>query len=162
MAPRVLAHPGARPTENGETLWTPKSLAHPTRTLPLRITTTTPLTRTTPASSVPAPAWTAGCSLAALSSPSTTLMARSSSTSACRAAVARIADSPAPIAYAATPSEGATRADIPDGLEYPRTTEENMNGVRGDEQGAGEGAARREGDDQAGSRRRSWPYRAGA
>jgi hypothetical protein len=38
--------------------------------------------------SVPAPATTAGCSLAALSSPSTTLMARSSSTSACRAAAA--------------------------------------------------------------------------
>ena len=34
------------------------------------------------------PAWTAGCSLAVLSSPSTTLMARSSSTSACRVAVA--------------------------------------------------------------------------
>jgi hypothetical protein len=39
----------------------------------------------------PPPAWTAGCSLAALSSPSTTLMARSSSTFACRAAAARIA-----------------------------------------------------------------------
>src|SRR5215203_5216007 len=46
--------------------------------------------RTTPASSAPTPAWTAGCSLAALSSPSTTLMARSSSTSACRAAAARL------------------------------------------------------------------------
>src|SRR5215204_7188062 len=49
---------------------------------------------TTPASSAPTPAWTSGCSLAALSSPSTTLMARSSSTSAWRAAAARIADSP--------------------------------------------------------------------
>src|SRR5215203_5873678 len=54
----------------------------------------------------PTPAWTAGCSLAALSSPSTTLMARSSSTSACRAAAVRIADSLTPIAYAATTSEG--------------------------------------------------------
>src|SRR5215204_2470314 len=43
---------------------------------------------TTPASSAPVPAWTAGCSLAALSSPSTTLMVRSSSTSACRVVVA--------------------------------------------------------------------------
>src|SRR5829696_5483128 len=56
--------------------------------------------RTTPASSAPTPAWTTGCSLAALSSPSTTLMARSSSTSACPAAAARIADSPASIAHA--------------------------------------------------------------
>ena len=115
MAPRRdrQVSPGTRPTENGETLWTPQSLAHPTRTLPLRITTTTPLTRTTPASSVPAPAWTAGCSLAALSSPSTTLMARSSSTSACRAAVARISLSPdlghAPDDYRAR----ATRATFP-------------------------------------------------
>jgi hypothetical protein len=48
----------------------------------------------------PTPAWTAGCSLATLSSPSTTLMARSSRTSACRAAAVRIADSPASIAHA--------------------------------------------------------------
>src|SRR5829696_3197439 len=53
--------------------------------------------RTTLASSAPTPAWTAGCSLATLSSRSTTLMARSSSTSACRAAAARIADSPGPM-----------------------------------------------------------------
>src|SRR5215203_6961608 len=65
--------------------------------------------RTTPASSAPTPAWRAGCSLAALSSPSTTLMARSSSTSACRAAAARIAGSPTPIAHAAT-----TRPESPD------------------------------------------------
>src|SRR5829696_5115349 len=52
---------------------------------------------TTPASSAPTPAWTAGCSLAALSSPSATLMARSSSTSACRVAAARIADSSGPM-----------------------------------------------------------------
>jgi hypothetical protein len=29
MAPQVLEHPGARPTELGGSLWTPQSLAHP-------------------------------------------------------------------------------------------------------------------------------------
>ena len=29
MAPGVRTHPGTRPTEIGEALWTPKSLAHP-------------------------------------------------------------------------------------------------------------------------------------
>jgi hypothetical protein len=59
----------------------------------------------------PTPAWTAGCSLVALSSPSTTLMARSSSTSACRAGAARIASSPTPISHGTTTSEGPTSLD---------------------------------------------------
>src|SRR5215212_4874222 len=65
MAPRVRTHPGTRPTENGETLWTPKSLAHPARAHRPRIVTT-PWRRTTLVSGAcaPTPVWTAGCSSA--------------------------------------------------------------------------------------------------
>jgi hypothetical protein len=68
----------------------------------------------------PTPAWTAGCSLAALSSPSTTLMARSSSTSACRAAVAlaKLADRLTPGSVCRCNQRGHRR------VEYSRRLDE--------------------------------------
>jgi hypothetical protein len=99
MAPQVVAHPGARTTRRYLMAIEKSSAphAHPSTedhddTLEAHYAC---LER-------PTSAWTAGCSLAALSSPSTTLMARSSSPSACRAAAAQLADSPTPIAHAAT------------------------------------------------------------
>jgi hypothetical protein len=63
MAPLVLAHPGARPTATKEVTVDASKSSAPAHTHRPRITMT-PLRRTTPASSVPAPAWTGGCSSA--------------------------------------------------------------------------------------------------
>src|SRR5215208_4736923 len=87
MAPQVRSHPGTRPTELGGSLWTPQSLAHPTRTHRPRITTT-PLRLTTLAWSVPARVLRAG-----YSSATKTSTARRGKLPT-GAVVAQIADSP--------------------------------------------------------------------